>query len=180
MGGDFKRPSTERASLAARGDVAAVLPQESKFMHDSTRTPPEPWRSAQMSRVRRRGTAPEVTVAAALRLVGLRARRNVSGLPGTPDFAHKGLKIAIFVHGCFWHSHEGCAKANVPKRNREFWLQKLDSNRRRDRRNVRDLRSLGYKVHVIWECQAHRAYSILSRRIDRSNRTSQRSLKQAL
>ena len=105
-----------------------------------------------MKRVRRTRTAPEQVVAGALRELGLGYRRNVATLPGSPDFANRRKAWAIFVMGCYWHGHRGCAAATLPTRNREFWAEKFITNRRRDARKIRALRALGFRVLVVWEC----------------------------
>lgn len=109
--------------------------------------------SARMARIRQKDTRIEATVASALRDLGLHYRKNVRKLPGSPDFANKSKRWAVFVHGCFWHHHAGCQKATVPKSNRTFWLDKFRDNKRRDARSIRRLRRDGYRVVVIWECQ---------------------------
>lgn len=91
-----------------------------------------------------------------LRKLGIRMRRNVKGLPGTPDFANKSRKIAIFVHGCFWHGHLGCRNAILPKRNAEFWAEKIAANRVRDRRKAAALRREGFHVITVWSCAPQR------------------------
>src|SRR5690606_13635277 len=106
-----------------------------------------------MARVRQRGTAGELAVARILRELGVAYRLNVRALPGAPDFANRRKRWAIFVHGCYWHQHTGCAKATVPTRNRDFWVAKFVANRVRDARAVRELRRRGYRVLIIWECQ---------------------------
>jgi DNA mismatch endonuclease, patch repair protein len=111
-------------------------------------------RSALMRRVRRRDTAPERAVAAALRSLGLAYRKNVKTLPGSPDFANKRRRWAVFVHGCYWHRHRGCKRATVPKHNRAFWEAKFAANRKRDAAAIRELRKRGFKVVVVWECEA--------------------------
>ncbi len=111
-------------------------------------------RSALMRRVRRHDTSPEQAVAAALRASGLAYRKNVRSLPGSPDFANKRRRWAVFVHGCYWHRHRGCKRATVPKHNRAFWQAKFDANRKRDAAAIRALRRRGFKVVVIWECEA--------------------------
>ena len=110
-------------------------------------------RSALMRRVRQHGTPGEKRVAAVCREIGLAYRLNVRTLPGTPDLANKTHRWAIFVHGCFWHRHEGCAKSTMPKRNAAFWQEKLAANRRRDRAKTQALRRLGFTVLTIWECE---------------------------
>jgi DNA mismatch endonuclease (patch repair protein) len=82
----------------------------------------------------------------------VRFRNHVTDLPGNPDLANKTRKWAIFVHGCFWHSHAGCALASKPKSNTSYWAQKLRGNRRRDRVKIARLKAAGYRVLVLWEC----------------------------
>lgn len=107
---------------------------------------------ARMSRQPQRGTAPELAVRAVLRDLGHGYRVNATGLPGSPDLANMSRGWVIFVHGCFWHQHAGCARATVPKRNREWWQAKLERNRCRDQEKVLRLEQLGYDVLVLWEC----------------------------
>lgn len=121
----------------------------------------DPQRSALMKRVRRSNTAPEQQVAAILRELGIRVRRNVKGLPGTPDFANQRRNLAIFVHGCFWHGHSGCKQATLPKSNTAFWRVKIESNRRRDRRKATELRRLGFRVITVWSCRPERLRRLL-------------------
>lgn len=109
--------------------------------------------SVRMAGIRQKGTKLEVSVAFALRQVGLYYRKNVKVLPGSPDFANRSRRWAIFVNGCFWHHHTGCRKATVPKSNTKFWLDKFRVNRRRDARAICLLREQGYRVVVIWECE---------------------------
>ena len=106
-----------------------------------------------MARVRQSSTAPEQAVAVKLRELGHAYRRNVRTLPGSPDFANKTRKWAIFVHGCYWHHHEGCRRATIPKTNTAFWTLKFEQNIERDRRAVAELDAVGYTVLVIWECE---------------------------
>lgn len=110
-------------------------------------------RSALMKRVRRSRTTAEEAVAAALRSATLGYRRNVRDLPGAPDFANKSKRWALFVNGCFWHHHR-CVRGTTPKRNHDFWIAKFKDNRRRDARKLRELRGRGFKVDIIWECEA--------------------------
>jgi DNA mismatch endonuclease (patch repair protein) len=107
-----------------------------------------------MAGIRQSRTKPELVVAGMLRKLGLRYRRNVKSLPGSPDFANRSRKWAIFVNGCFWHSHTNCRRATVPKANRAFWVEKFVTNRRRDAKAILALRKLGFKVLVVWECQS--------------------------
>jgi DNA mismatch endonuclease Vsr len=127
---------------------------------------------ARMKSVRRSGTRIETVVANALRAAGHRYRRNVRSLPGSPDFANQRRRWAVFVNGCYWHHHKGCSKATVPKRNTAFWTAKFRDNRARDARAVRALRSLGYRVVIVWECSSNNVGKRLAqipktRRIDR-------------
>lgn len=115
--------------------------------------PPDARRSALMRRVRQKKTSAEESVASALRLAGIKYRRNVTTLPGSPDFANKSRRWAIFVNGCFWHHHTNCKRATVPKANHDFWREKFASNRRRDAKKIRLLRRAGYRVLLTWECQ---------------------------
>jgi DNA mismatch endonuclease (patch repair protein) len=113
----------------------------------------DPARRALMQRVRQNGTPAERAVARACRELGLCYRLNVKSLPGSPDLANKAQGWAIFVHGCFWHRHQGCAKTTTPKRNAHFWQEKFDKNRRRDARKIKELRRAGFRVIVIWQCK---------------------------
>ena len=108
--------------------------------------------SARMARIRRHDTAPELRVRQAARSLGLRLTLNNRDLPGSPDLANRSRKIAIFVHGCFWHRHRGCKRATTPKSNREFWEAKFRANRARDRKALRLLRERDFTTLVIWEC----------------------------
>jgi DNA mismatch endonuclease Vsr len=127
----------------------------------AARTDPET--SARMARIRQKGTKIETIVATALREMDVRYRKNVRKLPGSPDFANRSKRWAIFVNGCFWHHHEGCVRATVPKSNRKFWIAKFHDNKRRDTRSVRRLRRAGFRVVVIWECQEDRVRGKLAK-----------------
>ena len=115
--------------------------------------PTDAARSELMRRVKRKGTAAELAVAAELRARKATYRLNVRSLPGSPDFANKRRKWAIFVHGCFWHHHTDCRRATVPKTNVEFWLEKFRRNRERDAAAIHSLRRRGFRVGLIWECE---------------------------
>jgi DNA mismatch endonuclease (patch repair protein) len=110
-------------------------------------------RSEIMSRIRSRDTAPEKRVGNELRSLGTHYRAHVASLPGTPDFANKSRRWALFVHGCFWHSHKGCHLASTPKSNLAYWRPKLERNLERDYENLQALKRLGFRVQVIWECE---------------------------
>ncbi len=109
--------------------------------------------SERMRAVRQRHTKPEVTLRKLLWTLGVRYRCNDRSLPGSPDIVNRNGKWAVFVHGCFWHGHDGCRKATVPKRNTAFWLEKISTNRERDRRKADALRELGLEVVTVWQCQ---------------------------
>lgn len=108
--------------------------------------------SLRMKNLRKTGTNIERDVAMRLSQLGARYRKNVKSLPGSPDFANKSRKWAIFVNGCFWHHHTGCRRATTPKANREFWTDKFARNRKRDAKAIRELRRMGFRVAIIWEC----------------------------
>ena len=110
-------------------------------------------RSWLMSRVRRANTGPELVTRRVLRAQGYRFRLHAPDLPGSPDVVLLNYRTAIFVHGCFWHGH-GCKRGSKrPATNVAYWTQKLDRNQRRDRRVVRQLRRLGWRVVTVWECE---------------------------
>lgn len=114
----------------------------------------EPDRSAQMARVRGKDTKPELKVRRALHAAGLRYRLHAKELPGRPDIVFRSRRVAVFVHGCFWHRHDdpGCKLARMPKSRLEFWAPKLTANAERDRRNIQALTAQGWTVEVVWEC----------------------------
>ena len=109
--------------------------------------------SHRMRRMPKAGTTPEQAVAGYLDRNHVGYARDNKDLPGNPDFADRSRRWAMFVNGCFWHHHAGCPRATIPKRNTQFWLDKFDSNRRRDRRVVLALQEMGFKVHIVWECE---------------------------
>ena len=109
-------------------------------------------RSANMRAIRSKDTKPEMIVRRAVYALGLRYRLHRRDLPGRPDLAFIGRRKAIFVHGCFWHQHQGCREASTPKSNAGYWDPKLTRNVERDARNLQSLRGAGWQVLVIWEC----------------------------
>jgi DNA mismatch endonuclease, patch repair protein len=109
-------------------------------------------RSRMMSGIRGKHTKPEILVRKALHAAGYRFRLHRKDLPGAPDVVLPGRKVAIFAHGCFWHMHAGCKNARMPTTRPDFWRQKLQANVDRDRRAVEDLRSMGWRVLIVWEC----------------------------
>jgi len=114
-------------------------------------------RSERMSRIRSRDTKPELALRRALHHLGLRFRLGGAGLPGRPDLVLPKHGAVVFVHGCFWHRHDGCKIASVPKSNVEFWVTKFARNVERDARVTNELEALGWRVIVAWECQLSRA-----------------------
>ncbi len=110
-------------------------------------------RSETMRRVRAKDTGPEWVVRRMVHGMGFRYRLHVGALPGNPDLVFPARSKVIFVHGCFWHGHRCRAGLNRPSSNRQYWMPKLEQNRRRDRASRARLRRLGWKVLVVWECQ---------------------------
>ena len=106
-----------------------------------------------MSKVTAKDTRPEVKVRKFLFSKGFRYRKNDKRFPGKPDIILPKYKTAIFVHGCFWHHHDNCRAAALPQTNYEFWKNKMETNIKRDRKNQKDLKKLGWKILVIWQCQ---------------------------
>jgi len=109
-------------------------------------------RSRMMSGIRAKNTKPEKMVRSALFAAGYRFRIHRKDLPGSPDIVLPGKKVAIFVHGCFWHRHKGCNLAKLPSSNSDFWRNKLDGNVERDRNAIEELNLLGWRVMTVWEC----------------------------
>ncbi|PIS19503.1 MAG: very short patch repair endonuclease [Zetaproteobacteria bacterium CG12_big_fil_rev_8_21_14_0_65_55_1124] len=105
-----------------------------------------------MGRVSSRDTSLELLIRRSLFASGFRFRLNDKRYPGSPDIVLPKYKAVIFVHGCFWHQHEGCSKSKRPETRREFWNSKLDANIERDKRNIEKLNSLGWRVAIVWEC----------------------------
>ncbi|NWK56005.1 DNA mismatch endonuclease Vsr [Verrucomicrobiaceae bacterium N1E253] len=113
-------------------------------------------RSWVMSRIRGKDTKPEMLVRSILHSLGYRFTVNAQNnkrLPGKPDIVLPKWKTLVFVHGCFWHAHEGCAAFRLPKTRTEWWREKLGKNQVRDKANVHDLRKQGWNVVVVWECE---------------------------
>ncbi|MFN4176958.1 very short patch repair endonuclease [Phenylobacterium sp.] len=110
-------------------------------------------RSAVMRRVRARDTAPELAVRRALTRLGARYRLHREDLPGKPDIVMPGRRLALFVHGCFWHGHDCARGARVPKQNRDYWTAKVARNVARDVRTREALAAAGWRVETIWECE---------------------------
>lgn len=109
-------------------------------------------RSRMMAGIRGKDTKPEMLVRRSLHAAGYRFRLHRRDLPGAPDIVLPGRKIAIFVHGCFWHRHPGCRYAKLPATRTDFWKDKLDSNVARDGSAVDALTAAGWRVLIVWEC----------------------------
>ena len=110
-------------------------------------------RSENMARVKNKNTQPEVYLRKLLWHMGFRYRLNYKNLPGSPDIYIPKYKAAIFVNGCFWHMHENCKYASIPKNNHDFWKSKLEGNVQRDKQNYIKLESMGINVIVVWGCE---------------------------
>ena len=106
-----------------------------------------------MASIRSKGTKPEIALQGILRELGIRYRKQVRTLPGKPDFTVGRLKLAIFVHGCFWHRHNCRLGRAMPSTNAAFWANKFVANQRRDRAARNTLKLLGWRVITVWECQ---------------------------
>jgi DNA mismatch endonuclease (patch repair protein) len=122
-----------------------------------------------MALVRGRDTKPEMRVRRALHAAGLRYRLHVKSLPGAPDLVFPSRRLVVFVHGCFWHRHTGCAAARLPKSRQDFWTKKLNDNAARDERQRAALEASGWRVLIIWECEtrSREALNALERSIKR-------------
>lgn len=106
-----------------------------------------------MSRIKGRDTGPELRLRSLLHRAGFRFRLHAKELPGRPDVVLPKYRAAIFVHGCFWHRHDGCRNATMPSTRTEFWKSKFDSNVGRDERNQAALKAAGWTVLILWECE---------------------------
>ena len=120
-------------------------------------------RSAVMAKIKGRGTKPELQVRKALTALGVRYRLNRKDLPGSPDVVMAGRRLAIFVHGCFWHGHDCARGSRVPKANRDYWLAKVARNKARDAAAEAALIALGWRVETIWECDLKDAEALRGR-----------------
>lgn len=110
-------------------------------------------RSKRMSLIHDKDTKPEMLVRRMVYGLGFRYRLHVKSLPGKPDLVFKGRRKVIFVHGCFWHRHENCKLARLPKSKINFWTSKLEANKARDEKNLHQLQQQGWGTMVIWECE---------------------------
>ena len=120
-------------------------------------------RSAVMRRVKGRDTTPELAVRRALTRLGARYRMHRRDLPGAPDIVMPGRRLALFVHGCFWHGHDCARGARVPKQNRDYWLAKVARNRVRDTATREALEVMGWRAETLWECELKDAEALEGR-----------------
>jgi DNA mismatch endonuclease (patch repair protein) len=120
-------------------------------------------RSDVMSRVRGRDTGAERAVRRLLTDMGMRYRLNRRDLPGSPDIAFIGRRLAIFVHGCFWHGHDCPRGARAPKANADYWREKIERNRARDAAALDSLARMGWRSMVIWECELRERAAVAER-----------------
>jgi len=127
---------------------------------------PKEKRSWIMSRVRSRDTAPEMVVRSCIHRMGFRFRLHRRDLPGNPDIVLPRHGKVIFVHGCFWHGHQGCSRSTRPTTNTSFWDEKLEANIERDKRSQRELRREGWKSLIVWECETRNPEKLL-RKLER-------------
>ncbi|MHA6820120.1 very short patch repair endonuclease [Ralstonia pseudosolanacearum] len=138
--------------MAARSDQSGS--GEKRKARRSRKTAEAPLtRSENMSRIRGKDTQPEMIVRRTLWAAGLRYRLHDKRLPGKPDLVFPSQHTAVFVHGCFWHCHEGCRNFRIPKTRAEWWAAKLMRNKARDAEVRAKLEAAGWRVMVIWECE---------------------------
>jgi DNA mismatch endonuclease (patch repair protein) len=109
-------------------------------------------RSKMMSGIRSRNTKPEMLIRKGLFHLGYRYRINDKKVFGKPDMVLKKHNAAVFIHGCFWHGHIGCGNFKMPSTNKQFWEDKIDTNRKRDAKVLNRLRAEGWRICIIWEC----------------------------
>lgn len=119
-----------------------------------------------MRKIRGKDTKPEILVRRILHRLGFRFRLHRKNLPGSPDVVLPRWKTVVFVHGCFWHRHQGCDNVRTPISRPEYWLPKFDRNVKRDRRDRAKLRKMGWRVLVIWECELRRPERLTKRITD--------------
>ena len=125
-------------------------------------------RSRMMAGIKGKNSQPELLVRRMLFASGYRFRLHRRDMPGTPDIVMPRRKVAIFVHGCFWHHHQGCRYAKMPATRPDFWKAKLEANVERDRRAVDKLQALGWRVLCVWECSTRDAEAAAGQRVQRN------------
>jgi DNA mismatch endonuclease, patch repair protein len=137
-------------------------------------TPAE--RSERMSRIRSADTKPEIALRRALHRLGFRFRLHDHRLPGKPDLILQKYGTVIFVHGCFWHRHQGCKVATTPKSNTEFWINKFSLNVARDVTVHKQLHVAGWRVVIAWECELNSASKALAKATETSGQIRKNAL----
>ena len=115
-----------------------------------------------MANISGKDTAPEMIVRKTIHKLGFRYRLHVDKLPGKPDLVLPRHRKVIFVHGCFWHGHEGCKRSKRPTTNKDFWNEKIERNIQRDNKAKQELEKLGWQVLAIWQCQTKNKEMLLS------------------
>ena len=110
-------------------------------------------RSKIMKSIKSKNTKPELILRKFLFAQGLRYKINYKKLPGKPDIVFVSSEVSIFVHGCFWHQHKDCEITNIPASNSSFWASKFDANLERDKKNLMEIKKMGWDVLTIWECE---------------------------
>ncbi len=147
-----------RHRLAAIGRYGLGIENQLSVM--DTRTPSQ--RRRIMQSVGQKNTGPEMVVRRILHGMGYRYRLHANDLPGTPDIVFRSRKLAIFVHGCFWHGH-GCNKGRLPKSRLEYWRLKVERNQQRDVKNLVDLDAIGWGALILWQCEVKDGAQLASR-----------------
>lgn len=136
-------------------------PPDEKISRRRKLTPAE--RLERMRKIRKVDTKPEMIVRRAVHALGYRYRLHAKDLPGRPDLVFRTRNKVIFVHGCLWHSHEGCPNFRPPRDNKGYWVPKLERNRARDMHVQNELLSQGWGVLIIWECEVKDAFGLNAR-----------------
>lgn len=124
-------------------------------------------RSKNMSNIKSKDTKPEIAVRKALTELGMRYRLHKNKLPGKPDIVNESRNMAVFINGCFWHQHNGCKRKSMPKSNKDYWKPKLEKNVERQKKQIKELKMLGYEPLIIWECETQ-DISVLTQRLKRN------------
>jgi DNA mismatch endonuclease, patch repair protein len=124
-------------------------------------------RSAVMAKIRSKNTKPERILRSALHKQGYRFRIHKNDLPGKPDIVFPTKRIAIYVHGCFWHFHKDCPEGKIPKSNSKFWIDKLNRNIIRDKTYIAEIEKAGWKTFVIWECDIENRLEVVLNRLNK-------------
>jgi DNA mismatch endonuclease (patch repair protein) len=166
------RHNVSRSAIASKNEFLTLLPWKKvpklkegtmprrEYVPSPIDTLSPEARSERMSLVKGRDTKPERRVREILKKLGYRYRLQYSKLPGKPDFAFPGKRKAIWVHGCFWHRHENCSLARLPKGRQDFWVPKLEGNKKRDLEHQERAQEMRWQLLVIWECELRNLTSV--------------------